>query len=278
MSSNTNSSFQIVMDKHCALLEESFSDLNTDATKSTSPHTEVQQLLTLSNFLSKAVTQCTTKTKKTKNNSAGGMNIDSIPKADQIVKTQYRKYTETQVNELFRLVFLEGMLASEAARQTGIVVSTGQDYVCKTHLLMEEIRKKETMEVDSDEEVEVTEPLPPKERKYGNQKLFQVYSLFFLDFYEKRADANLNEARKAVMEAFPGLEIDISTISKHLKKHCNLTMKKLEKLPKAHDFDFMKNCVFIDEAWFNMNIKRTFGRSVSGSPAKIEVTVLIAKS
>ncbi len=91
------------------------------------------------------------------------------------------------------------------------------------------------MEVDSDEEVEVTEPLPPKERKYGNQKLFQVHSLFFLDFYEKRADATLNEARKAVMEAFPGLEIDISTISKHLKKHCNLTMKKLEKLPKARN-------------------------------------------
>ncbi len=126
MSSNTTFSFQIVMDKHCVLLEESFSGLNTNAvhpikarkiqddfvhavdmdwTKSTSPHTEVQQLLTLSNFLPKAVTQRTTKTKKTENNSAGGMSIDSIPKADQIVKTQYRKYTETQVKILFHFFF-----------------------------------------------------------------------------------------------------------------------------------------------------------------------------
>ncbi|KAI8327740.1 hypothetical protein BC941DRAFT_490128, partial [Chlamydoabsidia padenii] len=127
-----------------------------------------------------------------------------------------------------------------------------------------------------------------KERKYGNQKLFQVHTLFFLDFFEKKSNATLNEARKAVMESFPGLEIGISAISKHIKKHCNLTMKKLEKLPAARnsdfvlesrkekitwwktiaDFHYMNSCVFIDEAGFNLHISRTFGRSKKRIPCK----------
>lgn len=143
------------------------------------------------------------------------------------------------------------------------------------------------MEVDSDEEIVIPDPVKPKEQKYGNQKLFQAHTIFFLDLYEKHPDATLNEARKAVMDAFLGLEITISAIS----KHCNLTMKKLEKLPAARNspatlekrkekvlqwmeipgFDYLKNCVFIDEAGFNMHIKRTFGRSVRGTPAKITV-------
>ena len=130
---------------------------------------------------------------------------------------------------------MEGKFASEAARETGIVVRTAQGYVRKARILMEETRKKETMEVNTDEEENAPVPAPPKERRYGNQKLFQAHSLFFMDFYEKKADATLNEARVAVMEAFPGLKITIYAISKHLKKHCNLTMKKLEKLPKARN-------------------------------------------
>ncbi|CAO3682639.1 unnamed protein product [Rhizopus stolonifer] len=81
-------------------------------------------------------------------------------------------------------------------------------------------------------------------------------------------------------------------MSKHITKHCNLTMKKLERLPEAQndistlekrrtkieewmalqDFDYGKNCVFIDEAGFNLNIKRTFGPSVRGAPAKAVVS------
>lgn len=94
------------------------------------------------------------------------------------------------------------------------------------------------------------------------------------------------------MEEFPGLTITVSAISKHLVKHCKLTLKKLEKLPEARndiktlesrrekilawqqlsDFDYLQNCVFIDEAGFNLHIRRTFGRSVRGTPAKTVVT------
>ena len=183
------------------------------------------------------------------------------------------------------MVFKEGKTAAEAARATDIVVRTGQDYVRKARLFLEEERIAE--------EEEVVPPVPSvlKDRKHGSQKLFQAYSLFFLDFFKKHADATLNQAREAMMNAFPCLEITISAISNHIKKHCNLTMKRLEKIPPARnhkstlakrkekleewlalaDFDYMKSCVVIDEAGFNLRIRRTFGRSVRGTPAKIEV-------
>ena len=69
---------------------------------------------------------------------------------------------------------------------------------------------------------------------------------------------------------------------------CKVTLKKLEKLLAARnsdrvvnlrkdkvedweatpDLDFCKNCVFIDEAWFNLHTQRNYGRSRKGTPAK----------
>ncbi|KAI7902936.1 uncharacterized protein BX663DRAFT_561018, partial [Cokeromyces recurvatus] len=263
------------------------------------PHNDVQQFFIISNFKPETVEPNTgisaSKTashKITTTATTKKLYFGMIPRADQIIKRQYRKYTEQQINDLFRLVFQKHMFASEAARETGIVVRTAQDYVRKARLLIEERRLAECMEVDTDEEIVVTEPVKSKERKYGNQKLFEEHSIFFLEFYEKHADATLNEARKAVMDAFPGLEITVSTISKHLTKRCGLTMKKLEKLPAARnelstlekrkekilewmgmsDFDYLRSCVFIDEAGFNLHIKRTFGRSLRGTPAKTIVS------
>jgi hypothetical protein len=91
-------------------------------------------------------------------------------------------------------------------------------------------------EVDSDEDHAMEDPEPEaKERKCGKQKLLKAHTTFFLKYYDEHPDATLREARETVMEAFPGLEITISAISKHLIKHCNLTLKKLEKIPMARN-------------------------------------------
>jgi len=67
-----------------------------------------------------------------------------------------------------------------------------------------------------------------------------------------------------------------------------LTLKKLEKLPATRnsdrvlrlrrerieeweatpELDYGKNCVFIDEAGFNLQTQRNYGRSRKGTPAK----------
>ncbi|KAI7897469.1 uncharacterized protein BX663DRAFT_556694 [Cokeromyces recurvatus] len=142
----------------------------------------------------------------------------------------------------------------------------------------------------SDEEMgNQVEVLPTKkERKYGNQKFFKVHIEFFIDCYDRRSTATLEQAKAAVMEAFPGLELVVSMMHEHLIKKCNLTLKKLEKLIEKHndnstmvarrerilerqelkDFDYSSNCVFIDKASFNMHIKRSHARSERGQPAK----------
>jgi hypothetical protein len=69
---------------------------------------------------------------------------------------------------------------------------------------------------------------------------------------------------------------------------CKVTLKKFERLPAARnshrvvnlrnakvedweatpDLDFCKNCVFIDEAWFNLHTQRNYGCSRKGTSAK----------
>ncbi|KAI8880293.1 hypothetical protein K501DRAFT_191568, partial [Backusella circina FSU 941] len=84
------------------------------------------------------------------------------------------------------------------------------------------------------------------------------------------------------------LSVSLAAIHNHLVGHCTVTVKKLEKLPVARitprlinirrqvvedwekdpEMDFMKNCIFIDEAGFNLHLRRNFGRSKIGTPAK----------
>ena len=48
----------------------------------------------------------------------------------------------------------------------------------------------------------------------------------------------------------------------------SLRKEKVEEWEKMQDMDFSKNCVFVDEAGFNLHIQRSFGRSLKGTPAK----------
>ncbi|OAD70560.1 Homeodomain-like DNA binding domain-containing transcription factor [Phycomyces blakesleeanus NRRL 1555(-)] len=187
-----------------------------------------------------------------------------------IGRGSYRKYNQNQVNKLFSLVFSENQTAAAAAREMGINVRTAQNYVRLAREKIQADFDAATVETDESNGLETME---------------------VEEFFENKPDATLEQARIAVMEEFSGLQITKSAIQKHLVKKCALTMKKLEKLPEKRDdantiemrrdrilewqqladFNYLSNCVFIDEAGFNMRIKRTFGRSVSGTPAKTTV-------
>ncbi|OAD65569.1 hypothetical protein PHYBLDRAFT_175957 [Phycomyces blakesleeanus NRRL 1555(-)] len=293
---------EIVDEMHGEVVLRSVTDVfvnhaDMEWTRTSAGNPAVTNLLSLKSFLTTEVNEATTKTivaQKPKTNLPEKVDPDSVPTAESIGRGSYRKYNQNQVNKLFSLVFSENQTAAAAARETGINVRTAQNYV---RLAREKIQADfdaatvETDESNGLETMEVEEVSAPKERKHGNQKLFQAHSAFFLKFFENKPDATLEQARIAVMEEFSGLQITKSAIQKHLVKKCALTMKKLEKLPEKRDdantiemrrdrilewqqladFNYLSNCVFIDEAGFNMHIKRTFGRSVSGTPAKTTV-------
>ncbi|OAD79029.1 hypothetical protein PHYBLDRAFT_62206 [Phycomyces blakesleeanus NRRL 1555(-)] len=293
---------EIVNEMHGEVVLRSVTDVfvnhaDMEWTRTSAGNPAVTNLLSLKSFLPTEVNEATTKTivaQKPKTNLPEKVDPDSVPTAESIGRGSYQKYNQNQVNKLFSLVFSENQTAAAAAREMRINVRTAQNYV---RLAREKIQADfdaatvETDEFNGLETMEVEEVSAPKERKHGNQKLFQAHSAFFFKFFENKPDATLEQARIAVMEEFSGLQITKSAIQKHLVKKCALTLKKLEKLPEKRDdvntiemrrdrilewqqladFNYLSNCVFINEAGFNMHIKRTFGHSVSGTPAKTTV-------
>ncbi|OAD76912.1 hypothetical protein PHYBLDRAFT_165410 [Phycomyces blakesleeanus NRRL 1555(-)] len=269
---------EIVDEMHGEVVLRSVTDVfvnhaDMEWTRTLAGNSAVTNLLSLKSFLPTEVNEATTKTivaQKPKTNLPEKVDPDSVPTAESIGRGSYRKYNQNQMNKLFSLVFSENQTAAATARETGINVRTAQNYVRLAREKIQADFDAATVETDESNGLETME---------------------VEEFFENKPDATLEQARIAVMEEFSGLQITKSAIQKHLVKKCALTMKKLEKLPEKRDdintiemrrdrilewqqladFNYLSNCVFIDEAGFNMHIKRTFGHSISGTPAKTTV-------
>lgn len=58
------------------------------------------------------------------------------------------------------------------------------------------------------------------------------------------------------------------TVARNSDRVVALLKAIIEQLQSMKDLDFAKNCVFTDEADFNLHTLRNFGRSFQGKPAK----------
>ncbi|KAG1155395.1 hypothetical protein G6F36_014396 [Rhizopus arrhizus] len=184
----------------------------------------------------------------------------------------YRTYSPEQVQELLDLVIEEGLSARKAGAIVGIVERTAQNYV-------------KTYKEDDEKRL----PGGRKQRVSWERKLQPHHTNFLCVFYEKNPQAVLWQARDALLEAFSEIQsITLSGLHRHLVLHASLTLKKLEAIVSSRNtlgnlqirrdrvlewksdenMNWHKNCVFIDEAGFNMHIRRNFGRSKRGMPAK----------
>ncbi|KAG2217216.1 hypothetical protein INT45_013961 [Circinella minor] len=102
-----------------------------------------------------------------------------------------------------------------------------------------------------------------------------IHTAFLQAYYDTKSDATLKEAQQTLAEKFK-ISITQSGLQKHLYRNSDETIAA--RMNWAHAFessgiDYYK-CIFIDEAGFNMYIKRNFGRSKRGTPAK----ALVSKS
>ncbi|EIE92185.1 hypothetical protein RO3G_16896 [Rhizopus delemar RA 99-880] len=184
----------------------------------------------------------------------------------------YRTYSPEQVQELLDLVIEEGLSARKAGAIVGIVERTAQNYV-------------KTYKEDDEKRL----PGGRKQRVSWERKLQPHHTNFLCVFYEKNPQAVLWQARDALLEAFSEIRsITLSGLHRHLVLHASLTLEKLEAIVSSRNtlgnlqirrdrilewksdenMNWHKNCVFIDEAGFNMHIRRNFGRSKRGMPAK----------
>ena len=165
----------------------------------------------------------------------------------------------------------QGKTANDAALLTGINIRTAQHYIRK---------------YNDDEERRL--PVSGKKPGAGRKaKLTECHSQFLIGYVDEHPAAILSDMRRALCEAFADLSISISALHRHLVQKCKVTLKKLEKIPAARNSErvlklrrerieeweaipelaFGKNCVFIDEAGFNLHTQRNYGRSRKGTPA-----------
>ncbi|KAI9473379.1 hypothetical protein BDB00DRAFT_738318, partial [Zychaea mexicana] len=189
------------------------------------------------------------------------------------IRGNYRSYTPQQIQALLDLAIFSGLSARKAGILTGIVVRTAQHYV-RQYRLKEDPGWLVGMKKNS--------------LRGNNRKLKEEHTAFLMDFFDNNQSAVLWEARDALYVNFLALSIDISSLHRHLVKHCSLTLKRLNKLLAARnapttietrvarinewmadlEMDYATNCVFVDEAGFNMHLRGNFGQSIKGTTAK----------
>ncbi|KAI8048502.1 DDE superfamily endonuclease-domain-containing protein [Thamnidium elegans] len=178
--------------------------------------------------------------------------------------------TKDKIEEVVTLV-TEQVSVKDAALDTGITVSTAYRF------------KKQWEELG-------TVPLAKKRGpgKGTGAILTEAHSLFIISIVNSYAPTTLEQMRYRLLEAYPELKISKTAFYNHVRQHCVLSFKRLEKLPEKRnseevklkrretvlewmatkDIDFEKNCVFLDEAGFNPHISRSRGWSKKGKPAK----------
>ncbi|KAG2203631.1 hypothetical protein INT47_011725 [Mucor saturninus] len=75
---------------------------------------------------------------------------------------------------------------------------------------------------------------------------------------------------ESLTQKFSDLTVKKSAVHNFLKDECNLSFKKLTRLPVARnnsDKIQTQNCVFVDESAFDINMRPPSGWSVKGTPA-----------
>ncbi|CEP19829.1 hypothetical protein [Parasitella parasitica] len=166
-----------------------------------------------------------------------------------------------------------GWTTKQAASKTGITLSTAYRYAqyYSQHQEVPNIWKPRG---------------PPKA-----QTLQKVHELFIRSLIDDHGTHTLEYMRETLMKNFPEVDISPTAFYKFVRQNCALSIKKVQlisadrnsddaKLKRREavsswladkEMDFESNCVFLDEAGFNLHISRTRGWSRKGTPCKVLV-------
>ncbi|KAI8969389.1 hypothetical protein BDB01DRAFT_856051 [Pilobolus umbonatus] len=124
------------------------------------------------------------------------------------------------------------------------------------------------------------ESLPvPKEYKRGRKPVLQKeHKSHLIEFIDENPSAGIDQMVESLTKEFEGLQIKKTAVHQFVVTECNISFKMARKEPaernseltkskkqewirawEMSDMDFMRNCIFIDEAGFHINMKRSQG-------------------
>ncbi|KAG1426527.1 hypothetical protein G6F58_001440 [Rhizopus delemar] len=187
------------------------------------------------------------------------------------MKRNYTRYSDQDKVRFFRLLFEKCLSAAAAAKQLGIHVRTAQKWA-----------KQYEENPDS---------IFEKGRKTGRPRiLHDGHKSVILECIDENPSIVLDELMKKLKQIFTELKVSKSTLLDFIKEHCNLSLKKARFQPigrnseekiqerldwvrkwEKTDIDFTRNCVFLDESTFHINLKRSMAWSRKGAPAVVTV-------
>jgi transposase len=194
------------------------------------------------------------------------------------IKRNYTRYSDQDKVRFFKLLFKRCLSAAAAAKQLGIHVRTGQKWA-------------EQYERDPNSIFE-------KRRKTGRPRILnEEHKKVILECIDENPSVVLDDMVKRLRQIFTELKVSKSTLFDFIKKHCNLSLKKARLQPidrnseekiqerlgwdrkwEKTGMDFTRNCVFLDESAFHINLKRSMAWSKKGSPAVVTVPKTRAKT
>ncbi|CEP08936.1 hypothetical protein [Parasitella parasitica] len=168
----------------------------------------------------------------------------------------YRKHGDGVKEQLFFLVYEKAMTPGQAAKQLGVNRQLNNGKKVGRPSILNEVHKKH-----------------------------------LISFYDDNPSAVVDQAMASLTSKFAGLKIGKTAVYNFMTSECNLTFKKAHMYSiqrnspdnierryewvlnwvKETDMDYMSNCVFIDEAAFHINLKRSMAWSKKGTRAEVIV-------
>lgn len=193
-------------------------------------------------------------------------------------KRDYTAYTDQDKVRFFKLMFKKVLSASAAAKQLDIHVCSAQRWVLQYEKDPDNIFKKR--------------------KSSGRPRILcDEHKRVILEWVDENLSIVLEQLMKKLHKKFEGIRVSKTTLHRFVKNECNLTLKKAKFYPTDRnseaniqgrsdwvrkwdktDMDYRKNCVFLDESAFHINMKRSMAWSKKGSLAVVTVPKTRAKT
>lgn len=197
---------------------------------------------------------------------------------ESVTKRDYTVYTDQDKVRFFKLMFEKVLSASAAAKQLGIHVRSAQRWALQ-------------YEKDPD-------GIFKKGKSSGRPRILNdKHKRIILEWVDENPSIVLEQLMEKLRQRFEGIQMSKTTLYRFMKNECNLSLKKAKFQPVDRnseakiqerfdwirkwdetDTDFRKNCVFLDESAFHINMKRSVAWSKKGSTAVVTVPKTKAKT
>ncbi|KAI9469623.1 hypothetical protein BDB00DRAFT_748178, partial [Zychaea mexicana] len=185
------------------------------------------------------------------------------PKSKTASSTPTRTtYTDMQKYKVIWLMEEKRLNAAEAGRQVG---------------MNERVAQRLAKEYYEDPERRIPTGADKKKRGPKPALFEEAHKDHVTRFIDDNSTATVTDVMNSLTAAFEDLKINKTTVNRFMKEECKLSFKKVHLQPLKRngedaiekrytwamemattDKDFLKNCVFIDESAFSINLKRTY--------------------